>query len=284
MGAAAQMRTIQEADYYLEVYLDPYNKRVRIDDYRGNLSLLVQRAEELAKESGAEKLIVKGRYEQLLFFIERGFLPEAAIDHYFLGSTAFFLTKYLKHERKQTENWVAEDSIIHSVYGLKPADEFSIPLKDYELKRVKEEAAAELSQLYKSVFRIYPTPLHDPEYVRKTMKEGTIYYAYFFKGKIVSAASAEVNNAYKNAELTDCATLPEHRKHGLMKWILKELEQELKNRGVYCVYSLARALSFGMNAVLFQLGYKYRGRLVNNCYIYDKLENMNAWVKNLADC
>jgi beta-lysine N6-acetyltransferase len=43
-------------------------------------------------------------------------------------------------------------------------------------------------------------------------------------------------------------------------------------------------LSFGMNAVLYQLGYNYCGRLMNNCYIYDKLENMNMWVKNLANC
>lgn len=134
------------------------------------------------------------------------------------------------------------------------------------------------------MFQIYPTPLHDPEYVKKTLMEGTIYYVYFYQGKIVSAASAEVNSFYKNAELTDCATLPEHRKYGLMKIILRELEGELKRQGIFCAYSIARSLSFGMNAVLYQLGYKYRGRLMNNCYIYDKLENMNMWVKNLANC
>jgi beta-lysine N6-acetyltransferase len=138
--------------------------------------------------------------------------------------------------------------------------------------------------LYREVFQIYPTPLHDPEYVKKTMKEGTIYYVFFHQGKIVSAASAEVNSFYKNAELTDCATLKDHRKYGLMKIILRELEAELRMQGIFCAYSIARSLSFGMNAVLFQLGYKYRGRLMNNCYIYDKLENMNMWVKNLANC
>jgi putative beta-lysine N-acetyltransferase len=105
-----------------------------------------------------------------------------------------------------------------------------------------------------------------------------------YQGKIVSAASAEINSFYKNAELTDCATLAEHRKFGLMKMILQELEKDLKNNGIFCAYSIARALSFGMNAALFQLGYSYRGRFMNNCYIYDKLENMNMWVKNLANC
>lgn len=283
MSVAPQTKKIQAANYYMEVFLDPYNQRIRIDDYLGNLTLLTKAAEDLAGHYQADKLIIKGRSEHLLSFMEMGYQPEAAVDQYFLGSNAFFLTKYLAAGRKHNEHWPDEDKIVRAVYGLKVNDEMSSPPADYELKRVGEEAAAELANLYRKVFPIYPTPLHDPEYVRKTLKGGTIYYAYFYQGKIVSAASAEVNSFYKNAELTDCATLPEHRKHGLMKLILKKLEQELKQQGIFCAYSLARALSFGMNAVLFQLGYQYRGRLLNNCYIYDKLENMNAWVKNLAE-
>ena len=104
----------------------------------------------------------------------------------------------------------------------------------------------------------------------------------FMRDNIVSAASAEVNSQYHNAELTDCATLTNHRKFGLMKNLLERLEAELKQNGIFCAYSIARAQSFGMNAVLHQLGYAYRGRLMNNCYIFDKLENMNMWVKDLS--
>ncbi|XJZ25853.1 putative beta-lysine N-acetyltransferase [Bacillota bacterium Lsc_1132] len=284
MDAIAQNVTIRGEHFHLGVYLDPFNKRIRIDDYRGDLAGLTEAAENLAKQTQVEKIIFKVRLEHLLDFIEKGFMIEAVVDHYFLGSNAFFLTKYLNAERKKNEHWAAEDAIIRSVCNLKETGEVSVPPREYELKKADETAAEELANLYQRVFPIYPTPLHNPDYVRKTIKEGTIFYAYFYQGKIVSAASAEVNPLYKNAELTDCATLTEHREHGLMKLLLKELEQELKNQGIYCVYSLARALSFGMNAVLYQLGYKYRGRLVNNCYIYDKLENMNTWVKNLADC
>ena len=151
------------------------------------------------------------------------------------------------------------------------------------MKKVEESDAEKLAALYRTVFQIYPTPLHNPDYIKETIKDGTIYYSFYCDGMIVSAASAEVNRVYRNAELTDCATLPDHRKHGLMKILLKKLEQELYNQGIYCSYSIARALSFGMNAVLHQLGYVYRGRLKNNVYIFDKLENMNVWVKNLAE-
>ncbi|CRK83800.1 putative beta-lysine N-acetyltransferase [Neobacillus massiliamazoniensis] len=284
MNQSASTIIFDEPCFYLEVYLDPFNKRIRIDDYRGNINLLLQKADELAHQYHTEKLIIKGRSEDLLSFYEIGFQPEAIIDRYFLGSNAHFFSKFYTLERKKNDHWITEDGMISSIYQLKPTNEKIDPPKEYRIVKADQNCAEELSMLYRQVFQIYPTPLHDSEYVKKTMKDGTIYYVFFYQGKIVSAASAEINSFYKNAELTDCATLPEHRKYGLMKIILQKLEEELRQNGIFCAYSIARSLSFGMNAVLFQLGYHYRGRLMNNCYIYDKLENMNMWVKNLANC
>ncbi|MFJ5757634.1 putative beta-lysine N-acetyltransferase [Neobacillus sp. NPDC093182] len=284
MNQSASTIHIKEDNFFLEVYLDPFNKRIRIDDYRGNTQLVLEKAEELARRHQAEKLIIKARSEDFLHLFEKGLQPEAVVDRYFLGSDAHFFSKYYTVERQKNDHWITEDGMIHSIYQLDNSFDKPFPPKEYELKKADESCAEELSGLYREVFQIYPTPLHDPDYVKKTMKEGTVYYVFFHQGKIVSAASAEVNSFYKNAELTDCATLKEHRKYGLMKIILRELEGELKQQGIYCAYSIARSLSFGMNAVLYQLGYKYRGRLMNNCYIYDKLENMNMWVKNLANC
>ncbi len=284
MNKTASTIYFEASSYYLEVYLDPFNKRIRVDDYRGNTKLLLEKAEKLIKQQQAEKLIIKSRCEDFQIFLEGGLQPEAMIDGYFLGSNAHFFSKFYSPERKRNDDWITEDGIVHSIYQLKPSTDRPSPPKEYEIKKADESCAAELSKLYKQVFPIYPTPLHEPEYVKKTMQEGTIYYTFFYQGIIVSAASAEINSFYKNAELTDCATLTEHRKYGLMKILLHELENELRRKGIFCAYSIARALSFGMNAVLFQLGYSYRGRLMNNCYIYDKLENMNMWVKNLANC
>lgn len=284
MNQTASTIYIEESNFFIEVYLDPFNKRIRIDDYRGNTILLLQKAEELVRQYQAEKLIFKGRNEDFLQLYESGFQSEAVVNRYFHGSDAHFFSKFYTPDRKKNDHWVTEDGIIHSIYQLDTSIKRADPPNEYELRKADESCAFELSALYQQIFQLYPTPLHDPEYVKKTMKEGTVYYVFFYQGKIVSAASAELNPFYKNAELTDCATLSEYRKYGLMKIILGELEGELKREGIYCAYSIARSLSFGMNAVLFQLGFKYRGRLMNNCYIYDKLENMNMWVKNLANC
>jgi putative beta-lysine N-acetyltransferase len=101
-------------------------------------------------------------------------------------------------------------------------------------------------------------------------------------GQIIAAASAEINMEYRNAEITDCATLSSHRKGGYMYDIIQSLENELVSKRIFCSYSIARALSFGMNAVLHKSGYSYQGRLKNNCYIYDKIEDMNVWSKDLS--
>lgn len=179
--------------------------------------------------------------------------------------------------------WLEEEEMYDKIFVIgKDRNPAEIP-PEYKLKKLIDTDADELAKLYKEVFSIYPTPLDRPSYIRQTMKEGTIYYGFEHQGQIVSAASAEVNLFYRNAELTDCATLKDHRKYGLMKHLLIQLEKELRSSGVFCAYSIARSLSYGMNAALKQLGYTYRGRFINNCYIYDKLEDMNIWVRNLAN-
>lgn len=284
MSQQASTIFVEDSSFFAEIYLDPFNKRIRVDDYRGNTTNMLNKVEEFVRQNQAEKFIIKGRAEDALAFFEFGLQPEAVVDRYFHGSDAYFYAKFYTQERKVNDHWITEDGMIHSIYELGSSTKKAFPPKEYELKKVDESGAEELSALYRQVFQIYPTPLFEPEYVKKTMSAGTIYYAFFYHGKIVSAASAEINTFYKNAELTDCATLTEHRKYGLMKFILQELEADLKRDGIFCAYSIARSLSFGMNAVLYQLGYSYRGRFMNNCYIYDKLENMNMWVKNLGSC
>ena len=268
--------------YEMEMFVDPYNKRLRIDDYRGDVLKLIEKAEELVTQFKTEKLIILTRQEHFNHFLQSGFQCEAVVDGFFRGSDAFYFTKYYVVERRNSNHCVEEDRILERVRHLKKTGtNITIP-KNYYMRKMEITDSLALSQLYKEVFTIYPTPLHNPDYIKKTMDNGTIYYGFLYGEEIVSCASAEVNSLYYHAELTDCATLPQHRKYGLMKRNLEKLEEVLRQQCIYCVYSIARAQSFGMNAVLHGLGYQYRGRLINNCYIFEKLENMNMWVKDLS--
>lgn len=275
-------QAIQTERFAASVIFDDFNERLRIEDYRGYVPALIAYAIDTARQKGYTKLIVKARYEHLSIFIEQGFQYEGWIQGYFSGSDAHFLVFYFQQERKMSENVGMEDQIVASIQA-KPRLVSLSPLPaEYTMRKAEPADAEALVNLYQSIFAIYPSPLHDRSYVESALKKGAMFYVVEHDKQIVSAASAEINEKYHNAELTDCATLPHYRTHGLMKHLLKKLEEELKKQAIFCVYSLARAPSHGMNAAFYQLGYRYSGRLTNNCYIYNDLEDMNIWVKDIS--
>ncbi|WP_191556821.1 putative beta-lysine N-acetyltransferase [Metabacillus idriensis] len=271
---------LSKKDYRAEAVLDYFNKRLRIDDYRGKTDSLLKDASKLASDNRFTKVIVKGKACDITNLLKEQFQLEAIIKNYFHGEDAYFFTKYLSEERRKTDSWTKQDSIITSINEKKKT--VHLQSGEFGFRAADEHDAEKLAELYKAVFEVYPTPLHSSDYIQKTMRDGTIYFLAEKENTIVSAASAEINAAYNNAEITDCATLPEVRKHKLMRSLILLLEQKLCDQGVFCVYSIARAESFGMNAVLHQLDYEYTGRLTNNCVISTDLENMNVWCKDLS--
>ncbi|WP_170839994.1 putative beta-lysine N-acetyltransferase [Lihuaxuella thermophila] len=269
-------------DFTMEVCLDAPNKRLRVDDYRGNTRSIMKRIEELARRYSFTKVFVKSRQEDWQSFLAGGYILEGVFKGYFNGSDAYSMALYFDHERRTSDYWLEEDAILKEVQALPLKPDIPELPKGYHKRPGTIDDAGQLASLYGKVFQTYPTPMNREEYVKKVMEEGTLFYVIEQEGQIVSAASAEVNTVYHHAEMTDCATLPEHRKHGFMKILIHALEAELIQRKIFCAYSLARSLSFGMNAVFHQLGYEYAGRLIKNCNIYDKFEDMSLWVKKLA--
>jgi beta-lysine N6-acetyltransferase len=273
---------IQQPQFTAEVCFDYYNERIRIDDYRGSVSVLGKWLEEIVTQNRFYKIIIKSRHDDFSQWLELGFIYEGEFTGYFNGAAAVSMCKYFKNERRDSSFWTEEDNILKGVLGLSQLSVSNPMPKEYMLRMADEQDAKELADLYGQVFEVYPTPMDDPQYVLKMIKSGTLFCVVTYQNKLVSAASADVNADYHNAELTDCATLIEHRKFGLMKHLIDQLEKELFKRKIYCSYSIARALSFGMNAVFHQKGYVYKGRLANNCKIFDKFEDMNIWVKDLS--
>jgi beta-lysine N6-acetyltransferase len=273
---------IQQPKFTADVCFDYYNERIRIDDYRGSVSVLVKWLNTIAVKDKFFKIIIKSRYDDFSLWLEHGFIYEGEFTGFFNGASALSMCKFLRNERRASNYWVEEDNMLNDVLNL-PHQPYThaIP-NEYELRMADEQDSKELAELYGQVFEVYPTPMDEPEYVLKMIRSETLFCVITYQNKIVSAASADVNPGYHNAELTDCATLVEHRKFGLMKHLIDQLEKELFQRKIYCSYSIARALSFGMNAVFHQRGYKYKGRLANNCKIFNKFEDMNIWVKDLS--
>jgi hypothetical protein len=60
------------------------------------------------------------------------------------------------------------------------------------------------------------------------------------------------------------------------------MEREMKRLGMLTTYTIARALSPGMNITFAKMGYNYAGTLKNNCNISGCIESMNVWYKILG--
>lgn len=267
--------TLVHARATVTLYEDEFSRRIRMDDYSGDLEAVL----EVVNQNSpvwTEKVILKVRPRDVSFFINNGFQQEAFIAGYFSGVDMHFLARYLTDERRHSLQIADEDAIVRAVLLVPPA---VAPVANVNVKFAGPEDAENLARLYREAFRVYPTPVYDPKHVRKTMEEGTVY-AFVHEGqKIVSAASAEINTNYQNAELTDCATAEGHEGKGYMRALLMALENHLKARNIKCFYTIARSASFGMNKVFHQLGYAFGGRMTKNCMIYSGMEDMNVWYK-----
>lgn len=276
-----KQENICQPTFAMTLFLDERNKRLRIDDYRGNVNDIYSYIYKEIDKKTYEKWIIKARAEHLLDWIRLGFSLEATVPYYFNGSDAYLLCYYTSQSRRASGETLKETELLQDVLNLPTSDYFSLS-NQLIMRRAISSDAKQLSQLYRQIFTVYPTPLYEEEYLSNLLQEDSLFYIIVDKNDIVSAASAEIDYVYHNAELTDCATLPAYRKYGFMKHLLNALEAELKQRHIFCAYTIARALSFGMNAAFQQLGYTYTGRLTNNCYIYKSLEDMNVWVKDLS--
>jgi len=99
-------------------------------------------------------------------------------------------------------------------------------------------------------------------------------------GALVAAASAETCMRYRNAEMTDFATLPSQRGLGLAQYLLAALEDDMEEAEIPNLYTIARARSAGMNRVFYNRGYEMTGTLVNNCHIAGQFEDMHVWCRS----
>lgn len=281
MKERGQSFLMNKEQVFLKGYKDFYNERLILEDYRGNIKSVLTHVADLQQEDYVKKIIVKSRKDHLLPLIEAGFHLEAIVKGYFLGTDAYFLCKYTDLGRYTSDKWCEEDHILDGV-NQKTRTHPAKTNSQLQIRKATLEDGENLARFYASVFPIYPVPIDNPEYVKQLIAGNTIFHLMEENGEIIAAASADINVTYKNAEITDCATLPTHRKGGHMNDIIRSLEKELIANQVFCSYSIARSLSFGMNAVLHNLNYSYTGRLKNNCYIYNNIEDMNVWCKDLS--
>ncbi|MEW6226983.1 MAG: putative beta-lysine N-acetyltransferase [Bacillota bacterium] len=290
-GDNFETRVVVGEGFRVRFVADGFNDRLSVLDFEGEVKPMVGAILDAARaRRGFGKIFLKTRRDNWESFISLGFVLEGIIKGFFRGEDAYAMARFLDAERRyspqlEKENRIIEDLLFEIDARRKPETDPRPDgeAREYEAEPAKVEDADGLADLYESVFDTYPTPLNRPEYVAASMQHGAMFKLIRHDGRIVSAASAVVDYENANAEMTDCATLKAFRGRGMMRTLLRSLEQDLARRSIGCLYSIARSTSYGMNLVFHSLGYHYQGRLINHCHIMGQLEDMNLWVKNPLD-
>lgn len=260
-----------------------FNNRIYLMDI-GNADpeKLVSKLIILAQERGYSKIFAKVPSSKSSPFIAMGFQQEARIPFFYRGSEeAQFLGYYLNNSRKQELHCKELDNILR-IAKLRKKNPGIKPLSsEYLVRRCVPDDVETMAKIYRTVFPTYPFPIHDPEYLRNTMETHVEYFGIEIFGQLVALSSIEMDQKSKNAEVTDFATLPEWRGHGFAYHLLRKMELTMKSKNFQLAYTIARAVSPGMNITFAKLGYVFGGRLINNTNISGQIESMNVWYKKI---
>lgn len=272
---------ILNADYELKVFIDIHNERIKLTKYSGNIDKITNHLKEIALKKNLGKIICIVPENDKNKFLNNGFINEGFIEGYFKGKNGCWVSYFCNENRKFSPHIEKENQIIEQSLRVKDQYEYS-QLKDFNIRDGNKNDAKSLASLFKNVFETYPTPMENEDFIKEIIGDKVLFKVAEINGEIVSAASADIDKDFLNAEITDCATLNNYRGMGLLSNLIYNLEQDLKKNKFLTLYSLSRAISPGINIALSKHNYSYTGRLINNCKIMSGFEDMNVWVKDIT--
>ncbi|AHM57577.1 ABC-type multidrug transport system, ATPase c omponent (plasmid) [Peptoclostridium acidaminophilum DSM 3953] len=277
-------QTLGKTNYYaaicgIKVYVDYANERLKIFDAGGIDKAALVEIIGFARYKNLGKVICNSCADSLPHFKSCGFTEEGRIEGFFSGKDSYCMSFFTDEKRAISRKSDEADKTI----SLCDEKRKSQPQRDalYRIRTANPSDILQMTSIFKRIFETYPSPVFDAGYLLQTMSENVLFKIAEKNSEIVGIASADMDAPNLNAEITDCATLPEHRGNGILSLLIMSLEDELISKGFKTLYSLSRAVNPGININLARLNYSYNGRLINNCHICGGYEDMNIWVKQL---
>jgi len=239
-------------------------------------------AESIADEHGYSKIFAKVPLSLIpqsiaLGYEEEARIPEFGKDPRGLAFMSKFLTEKRKRPRKTSEIMKVKSATLTQGVSQK----CTILSKDYSIEAAEIEDCSSLALLYRETFASYPFPIYDPVFIAKSLVENVRYFVIKHKKSIVAAAAAEMNYDNRTVEMTDFATLPAYRGNQLGQVLLDHMETAIISEPIDTTYTIARAVSHGMNITFARADYEFAGTLINNTNISGSIESMNVWYKQI---
>ena len=247
--------------------------------------VLVKRLDTLAEDNNYTKIFAKVPISEAEVFLDSGYQKEAEVPGFYHGhEAALFLGRYLDPDRRKENSLLDIENIVNLTLKKDKKQPVANELPaGTVLRRCIPSDAKQISDFYREIFASYPFPIDNPDYITETMLNHIVYFGIEMDKKFIALSSAEMDTVSKNVEMTDFATSPEFRGSNLSGLLLAAMEKEVKKRRIKTAYTIARAISPGMNITFAKADYTYGGRLINNTNISGQIESMNVWYKCLQD-
>ncbi|WP_163539465.1 putative beta-lysine N-acetyltransferase [Gracilibacillus sp. YIM 98692] len=276
--------TPQDLAYFgRTVSVEPISQRIKIYQMPTGeeLNSFLDRLKLVAKDTNCDKLIFYLRDHQTGEIKQHGACYEGKIKGFFNGATAYIYALFLDPARHKTDRLASEKKVFDVIQKRQQiSTNFELPT-GYQMRWADLKDAKQMANLYQTVFQSYPTPMNDPVFIEEMMQSDVYFLVVQHNGMIVSACSADILPHFRSAELSDCATYPEHRAKQLLSYQVAHLIPKVKKMGIRTLFSYSRANSVGMNLVNVKHGFTFGGRMVQNSNIAGSMENMNIWYKVL---
>lgn len=245
---------------------------------------LCRKLDDIAEAHSYEKIFAKIPASKAKAFLSSGYSIEARVEGmYARNDNGLFLSKYFNEQRSREP--LARHHQMVTTLALSKADSEPTALPDsYSIRLCSQDDVKAMAEIYGQVFESYPFPIDDPAFLTESIQSETIFACVEKDGDMIAVASAECSfqDDHLYAEMTDFATLSEFRGGGLASHLLNFLESDIAHRGIKTAYTIARAVSVGMNITFSRSGYAFGGRLKNNTDIAGRIESMNVWHKSLV--
>lgn len=191
------MRNVKNPSSEVEVcgkpiLIEPVSKRIKV--YKlpnlNRFNEFISKLRIIGKQRDCDKLIFYVKEADRHVIKNQMTCLEGKIESFFNGEDAFIYALFLNPERHQTDLSEAEMKVLDLIKKRKETNlSYHLP-KDYTMRWAVKEDAEQMAKLYKTVFKSYPTPMNDPNFIIEMMS-GDVYFLIVEKeGKIVSACSA----------------------------------------------------------------------------------------------
>ncbi|MDA3893593.1 MAG: putative beta-lysine N-acetyltransferase [Salinivirgaceae bacterium] len=257
-----------------------HNDRIYLIKLNNDPLTALESLKVLANENKYAKIICKVPFEHVPLFFSDGFIMEATIPRFYKKDTnVFFMSKFMDSDRLMS---LEKDSFneLNKLLVAKETNNVKAMPK-LKLRRLDKTNIERIVEIYRDVFLSYPFPIHNPDYILKTMDNDVQYYGAEKGGNIIAIASCEIDFMEKNAEMTDFATDLAFLGNNLSFFLLKHMEDEMKKQGLKTLYTIARLKSIPMNKTFIRHNYTYSGTLIKNTNIAGTIESMNIYYKHI---